>query len=377
MKKLSDAELSKILHEKLSNYEAETSNDVEQELFTSIGNSRVLQARRANRISFAVGSLLLISIVFYHWPNSVEKDALPTTTSKPNTKLHSQNPFAPLEFPSKRKTTQPTSSSTPLTTLRIEDSGIISIDTTFINTQKVFERGNPQLTRENDSDSAFLTHIAKKQSNVSDTVVSKGKESTVDKSDGKFWISFGIQPFLNYKRVSPIGGDRIQLSEFGGPASLSSDRLGFKFTSSVDYQFSRNRFLGLGLAYFQFHEAFQYASSEQTKGIEPYNSIDALIQGVSISVSSRYPLVRYSKRKQYLSMNLDGQYLFSNYGTPSANKFQAMLGVGYANEWIIDRHLIRVTPTINYSLTRYSYPGVQVQPFWFGIEFAYSVGLNK
>lgn len=374
MKKLSDNELRNILREKLFNYEAEVPDDVEQTIFTSIAQNKVPPSRKAKRISVMVALLVVSSIILY-WSSPVRTNSLSASADKSDNALPNNIPNSSPEFRLEPGPAQPIPSSALLSIEEITNLDTISIDTGFSTTKKTFEGETIRIVKENNvRDTIVLSEI--QQLHSPDTLVLKGEESSIDKPQGKFWVTFGIQPFLNYKKVRPIRGDGVELNDFAGPGSLNSNRLGFKFTLSADYKFANDKGLGVGFSYFQFNEVFQYTSSEQTHEIKPFNSIDELIQGVSISISGRYPLSRHLKGKQYISMSIDGQHLFGS-ESPSVNRFQAMVGLGYANEWTRNNRLIRVTPMINYSLKHYNYPGVRVKPFWLGIELAYSLKWKK
>lgn len=372
MKKLSDEEFNQILREKLLNYEEEAPSHAEQELFNTLGNNKILQRKKVVGVYVTVGSLLLMSVGSYYWMSSIERTALPTTKNKPDVRRLDHHPktFQRTPFNGGQSLFAKTTNGT--TNIEVDDDDKVAIDTTMA----FVIRNSIELTKGEELASDFLTPPkSEKVPAICDTLISIAPENPRQRLQGKTWISFGVQPFLNYKRIRPIGGDGVQLSQFDGPPSLSSKRFGLRLFSSVDHRLSSNLLLGLGLSYFQFRETFQYTSSEQIQGIEPLNSVDELIQGASISVSSRYSLIKRSKRKQYISAMLDGQCLFTR--SPSSTKYQVMLSFGYANEWMKNERIIRVTPMISYSLSQYMYPGVRVHPILLGVELVHSLPLNK
>jgi len=377
MKKLSDSDLKKILQEKLAGFEAEVPADIEPLVFDTLkAMPHAKSAKRKSMIYVLIGSLVIGSFSYYSFTEIRQKASFETSESKVSAPNESvalvKNPIAieqqgsesPIVKTGQSINKEPiTITSTPSESVSNENEGKRE-QTSLIVATKQEDLTNPETE----------TKIDQPETKKKDVRLDSLRDSTTTKIVvvEKMFLTFSVQPFLNYKDIRPIT-DGIYLSNFGLPPSLSSQRLGIKFKTSVDYEFAHNKFISMGFSYFSYRTAFTYQGSENSNGIHTYNVINDKVQGASISLGALYPLKLLSSRKQYASLGIDLQKV---YGTLLPQKTQIMVSLGYLNRLSLGKNEFRITPTINYTVTQWNYPGAVVHPYWAGLDLAYAIPIK-
>lgn len=190
------------------------------------------------------------------------------------------------------------------------------------------------------------------------------------KLESRFWLTFGIQPFISYRHITPIAGDGVVINNFDLPNKINSSRLGNKMTVTTEFRGAMGKTIGIGLSYLTFSDKVEYQSSEQVHFINQSNKVDSHLHGLGITFIARYPLLRKSKTNHLLSGAFD--YLKLQRQLPANSATMSSASIGYSIEWAKSNRLVRLTPSMSYSLSGYNYPGIRLSPFWFGITFEYA-----
>lgn len=197
------------------------------------------------------------------------------------------------------------------------------------------------------------------------------QEKAKSEPPSKFRIGINVTPLLTFSHAVPNSNDGVILSNFKSPRTLA-DRVGVKVGISMDYAAGRNNFIYGELSYFDFRTAFSYKADETLPGLNIDNRVDQKYFGVGAAVGVRMPLRFANIRNQFVSLGAEAQLVSGG----AAAKSAWMLQASYMKEIAVGPGMIRIQPTINYSLTKYQYPGLSVHPFMVGLGIGYVMPVN-
>ncbi len=213
--------------------------------------------------------------------------------------------------------------------------------------------------------------IAKDEFLKTSVVAAPHHEKSKPQPPSKFRIGINVMPLLTFSHAVPNGNDGVILSNFKSPRTLA-DRVGVKVGISMDYAVGRNNFIYGELSYFDFRTAFSYKADETLPGLNIDNSVNQKYFGVGAAVGVRMPLRFANIRNQFVSVGAEAQLVSGG----AAAKSAWMLQASYMKEIVVGPGMIRIQPTINYSLTKYQYPGLSVHPFMVGLGIGYVLPVN-
>ncbi len=387
MKELSDYELRKVFQEKLGNLDGEVSADSEERALAAIQQGSPVATGVSRNVGYGVLALLLLSPVVYY---SLLEPKTFNATHQPE----GQSPVAAssVSVPSEEK--MPAAKAQPgligsvpdqqanrvlpayegskHMATRNADQGAISHVTEYKSEPQAELSATP-VPRMRDGNVTVDSLLADKPEMAATAKDSTTKENETVAPTKKTWLSLSVQPFLNYKNVRP-NTDGIFVSHFDFPNTISSERLGVKVSAALDFELASNKFLSAGFSWFSYRSTFSYQANEIANGIQLVNSVDETIQGFALNLGGKYPLKVAPGRKQFVSGGVDFHQII---GTQYPQGTQVMINIGYANHWPMGKGEFRLTPVFSYSITRISYPGVAVQPYWAGVEMGYSIPFKR
>jgi hypothetical protein len=394
MKKRVDSELSEILQRKLKNLEADVPDDSEKFIFDAIKAERRTWFSR-KRISMLI---LIVSIpaTWYIIQNTSNHAPLAGAGNTidgllEQEKLGENKENHAMDMASAIKTNSSVTHPQVMSKAHNPSSkvvGSINEEQTHSDEFVTLRKENDQFVQERNSANPKIFSLIEKtdrdsllQKNMKEderTTPSEektGTDSTSQERSSKLpktWLAFSIQPFLNYKIISPIQ-DGNYLSHFKSPSSLNMNRLGYQLNMSVELQTSARKAVFFGVSWFDYTSTVSYQASETGNGVKTINQINDNIRGGGLRLGTRYLLKSRGSRSQYVRLGVDAVRVLSDVGSPRNN---LMLQLGYANHWRVHNNEFRVTPLLSYGLMEAHYPGVNIRPYWVGLEMSYALRLK-